>query len=159
MLLITMEFIINVKHYGDVFLSLHLLTRFLFLFCLFIVYCCKAETGASRVSLTQAQLLIDYAQSFGELVGLELLVDLALDSRLFGVTFLDDTDQQHVVLHGLHVIWFQPLFAHGAFGREVTPDAPPAERVAARHGHGLAHQEEAERTLQQVHGGRVMSPK
>lgn len=36
MLLITMEFIINVKHYGDVFLSLHLLTGF---FLILFVYC------------------------------------------------------------------------------------------------------------------------
>lgn len=83
---------------------------------------------------------------------------MALGLCLLRAALLHDADEQNVVLHAFYLFLFEPLFARRAFGREVAPRAPPAERVSAGHGHRLAHQEETEGTLQQIHGGWVMSP-
>lgn len=83
---------------------------------------------------------------------------MALHLRLVWAALFGHADEQNVVLHAFHLSLLEPFFARRAFGREVTPQAPPAKRVTARHGHRLAHQEETERTLQQIHGGWVMSP-
>ena len=106
-----------------------------------------------RVSLTRVQPLAGDAESLGEGAGSQLLLDVAHAPGLVRVALLRHADEQDVVLGGPHLPLFQPGFARRALGREEPSDrAPPAERVAARHGHRLGHEEEAQRTLQQIHG-------
>lgn len=93
-----------------------------------------------------------------EVAELELLHYLGPRPGLAGAALLHHADEQHVVLHGPHLALLQPLPARRAPGRQEATGAPAAEGVTARHGHRLAHQEEAQRTLEQLHGGRLVAP-
>lgn len=101
--------------------------------------------------LTQVEPLGGDAQSLRELVGFELLLDVALHPDLVRAALLDDADEQDVVLDAPRLPLSEPVLARRTPGGQRAPDAPPAEGVSAGHGHRLGHQEQTNGTLQQIH--------
>lgn len=76
---------------------------------------------------------------------------MALHFSLFWAALLDDADEKHVVLVVFGISLSEFLFASGASGRQVAPQASPAKRVTATHCHRFAHEEQANGTFHQVH--------